>query len=348
MTKHSFRKRLILLTFAAATVVAPLGAEAFYQKTDVEGTLAEDIGGIWLAVYHMAPTFRVRVDTVEETKAPWKVGPLGSDLVLLMGENPRGVVITEIPDPSTTGKYSLFPGDIIIKVNTVLVNNVDDYNAALQDVKEWFLVTIRRPQLQNSKARLLKIKYEADEVEENGSSTIGNERVTFRVLLNQLPFEDEIEQARQARKLYEVNAEQIDGLRETWFDLAVPEMSPFVSGEHRIVAADDYDQSLRRDDALRDTRFAIISQLKGNPLAGQVGQKIGIYGVLSISDGKIVGTYVESSMASAPFPISIDFNGTFTMTRIDDYSDKDIEALNKRKPPEEIQNDDVETAPDVP
>ena len=348
MTKHTYKTRLISGIFVALTAIAPLGAEAFYQTTEVEGTLNADIGGIWLAVYHMAPTFRVRIDTVEETKAPWKVGPLGSDLVPLMGENPRGVVISDIPDASVTGKYSVFPGDIITKINTVLVNNVDEYNAALQDVKEWFLVTIRRPQLQNSRAQLLKIKYEADEVEENGISSVGSETVNLRVLMNELPFHDDIEEARKDRKLYLIAAKDIDALRKNWFDLVTPEMSPFVSGEHRVVAASDYDQSLRRDDALRDTRFAIISQLRGNPLAGQVGQSIGIYGVLNVSDGKIAGTYVESTLASAPFPISIDFNGTFTMTRIDDYNDKDVDAQRKRRPAEPEQDDNVETAPDIP
>jgi hypothetical protein len=347
MIKNSCKIRVILGTFVALTAIAPLAAEAFYQTTEVEGTVNEDIGGVWLAVYHMAPTFRVRIDTVEETKAPWKVGPIGSDLVPLMGENPRGVVITDI-DASITGKYSVFQGDIITKINTVLVNNVDEYNAALQDVKEWFLVNVRRPQLQNTKAQLVKIKYEANEVEENGVSIVGSETVRVRVLLNELPFHDDIEKARRGRKLYQVSAEQIDALRKDWFDLETPEISTFINGEHRVVAASDYDQSLRRDDALRDTRFAIISQLKGNPLAGQVGQAIGIYGVLSVSEDKITGTYVESTLASAPFPISIDFNGTFTMTRIDDYNDKDVEALKKRQPEEEQESDDVETAPDVP
>lgn len=348
MIRQSIRKPLIFMGFTALVALAPAGVGAFYQTTTVEGTIAEDIGGVWVAVYHMAPTFRVRVDSVGETNAPWKVGPIGGDLTALMGEKPRGVVITEIPDAGVTGQYGIFAGDIITKVNTILVDNVDEYNAAMKDVKEWFLVTIRRPQLQNTKARLVKIKYEADEVEEDGVSAIGNETIQIRVLLNELPVLDEIDKARRERKLYTVSDKDIDEVRDDWFDLPVPELSPFVSGEHRVVTVSEYDQSLRRDDALRDTRFAIISQLKGNPLAGQVGQNIGIYGILEVSEKKITGTYVESTLASAPFPISIDFNGTFTLTRIADYSDADVEALNKKKSSEPEQNDEVQTAPDVP
>jgi hypothetical protein len=337
-----------VLSLAALMAFSPGSAGAFYQTTTVEGTIGNDIGGIWVAVAHIAPTFRVRIDTVEGPKAPWKVAPIGDELKPIMGETPRGVVISELTDPGVNGKYSIFEGDLITKVNTILVDNVEEYNAALETVKEWFLVTVRRPALRNTKARLVKIKYEANEVEEDGVSSIGSELIQFRILPQELPFRDAIEEARRKRSLYQATADEIDGLSATWFDLPVPAMSPFVSGEHRIVAASDYDQSLKRDDALRDTRFAIISQVKGNPLAGQVGQNIGIYGILEMSPDKIIGTYVESTLASAPFPISIDFNGMFTLTRIDDYSDKDVEAMKKRMPKEEEQNDDVETAPDVP
>ncbi len=348
MTTQSTRNPLILLGIAAMIACLPTAANAFYQTTVVEGTIGDDIGGVWVAVHHTAPTFRVRIDTVEETKAPWMVGPLGDEMKPLMGEIPRGVAITKLADPSVNGKYGIFEGDIITKVNTILVDDVEGYNAALKEVKEWFLVSIRRPALQSTKARLVKIKYEASVVEQDGVSTIGHETIAIRVLPQELPFLDEIDEARRKRKAYIVSAEQIDSVRENWFELPTPDMSAFVSGEHRVVAADDYDQSLKRDEALRGTSFAIISQLKGNPLAGQVGQNIGIYGVHKVSTNKIVGTYVESTLASAPFPISIDFNGMFTLTRIDDYSDKDVEALERRKPAIEEQDDDVDTAPDLP
>ena len=88
MTRQSSRIHLFLTGLAVMWTLSPTGAGAFYQTSTVEGTIGEDIGGVWVAVYHMAPTFRVRVDTVEETKAPWSVAALGQDLQSLMGENP--------------------------------------------------------------------------------------------------------------------------------------------------------------------------------------------------------------------------------------------------------------------
>jgi hypothetical protein len=278
------------------------------------------------------------------------VSAAGEDLAPILGKDLRGVVISELLDPGVVGKYSIFVGDVITKINTVLVDDVADYEKALEDVKEWFLVTLRRPQLQFTNVRLVKIRYDASEVEEDGASTLGSEKIEVRVLGNQLPFADEIEKSRRAHELYTVSQAQIDALEKNWYELPVPDMAVFVSGEHRVVAEPEYDQSLRRDDNLRDTIFAIISQLKGNPLAGQAGQNIGVYGVREVGDGIIRGSYVESTLATAPFPISIDFNGAFTMTRLGDYSDKDVEVLLERKAKSEPEesDDDVETAPDIP
>jgi len=350
MTTQHFRKHLISVGFLAAALALPANVGAFYQTTVTEGTIGKDIGGVWLATFHVMPSFRVRVDSVEGTRAPWKVTPAGKDLVPLLGEDLRGVVISELLDPSVTGTYSIFVGDVITKINTNIIDTVEDYEKALEEVKEWFLVTLRRPQLKFTNVRLLKIKYDAREVEEDGVSSLGDETIEVRVLDNQLPFADDLEKARRARELYAVSDEQRKALAKNWYELPTPDMALFVSGEHRVVAEPDYDQSLRRDDNLRNTTFAIISQLKGNPLAGQAGQNIGVYGIRDVGPDKISGTYVESTLASAPFPISIDFNGAFTMTRLGDYSDKDVEVMLQRKsngaPAEPDEN--VETAPDVP
>lgn len=350
MTSNRFAKLLISVGFLAALSVAPVPVDAFYQTTATEGTIGQDIGGVWLVTYHVMPSFRVRVDTVEGTTAPWKVSAPTPDLAPLLGEDLRGVVITELLDPGVEGKYSIFAGDVITKVNTIIVDDVSDYEQALSEVKEWFLVTLRRPQLKFTNARLVKIRYEASQIEEDGVSTLGNEKIEVRVLANQLPFADELEKRRRARELFEVSQEQLETLRNGWYELPVPDMAIYVSGEHRLVAESDYDQSLRRDDNLRDTRFAIISQLKGNPLAGQAGRNIGVYGIRQFGEGAIRGTYVESTLATAPFPISIDFNGAFAMQRLGDYSDKDVEVLLERKAStqEEPQDDNVETAPDIP
>jgi hypothetical protein len=104
------------------------------------------------------------------------------------------------------------------------------------------------------------------------------------------------------------------------------------------------------DENLENTSFAIISELQGNPIKGGGGKVIALYGVREITPKRIVGTYVESTFAQAPFPISIEFRGSFTLLRLEDFTNKDLayrlkEARGKQaeRPPM-----DVPLAPDLP
>jgi hypothetical protein len=119
------------------------------------------------------------------------------------------------------------------------------------------------------------------------------------------------------------------------------------------VAASDNDASLRQDDNLTDSSFAIVSTLKGNPLGGGGGQNIAIYGFEKVGSETASGTYVESTLATAPFPISIEFNGRFELTKLAPYSDKDVEFLTARaqadaKKSQAEESRKIELAPDVP
>jgi hypothetical protein len=110
---------------------------------------------------------------------------------------------------------------------------------------------------------------------------------------------------------------------------------------------------LRQDENLKGTLFAIISTLQGNPIAGGGGRSIAIYGFDKVDADRAGGTYVESTLATAPFPISIEFNGRFEMIKIGPFSNQDVEfrmvqtkAEGKKKQEEESRK--FELAPDVP
>ena len=103
---------------------------------------------------------------------------------------------------------------------------------------------------------------------------------------------------------------------------------------------------------MEGSQLAVISTLKGNPLSGSGGQVISIYGIREIGDDTMSGSIVESTIASAPFPISIEFDGAFTMYRLGDYSNKDLEHLaetaKQASSGEDEEGKAVELAPDIP
>ena len=130
------------------------------------------------------------------------------------------------------------------------------------------MIQVLRPSLRQSTSSILKIQYSAKVEEVDGISAISGEIIRVTRLEVVLPFAGKLEKSRQDREFYTPSEAEIDQLREQWHRLAPPERAIFVGGEHRIVAAEQYDLALRKDDSLRGTLFAIISTLKGNPVTG--------------------------------------------------------------------------------
>jgi len=349
----SAKRCALSLAFLAAAAVQPGTADAFYQKTTLEGTLGRDISGVWLVVHNVMPSFRIRLDRDPKTVAPFTVGPLPKELAPAVGPDLKGVVIKEFTVPGAGDKYGLFVGDVITRVNNTNVSDEKEFAKALKDVKDWYLLSVQRPALKFSSARIVKIKYEAAAKEAEGSSQLGPEKVEVRVVEGELPFKDQIDQAKAQGAFFAPSKEQIDDLKASWFKLPNPKQPLYVNGEHRVVSAASYDTSLREDDNLKTSVFAMVTTLQANPMAGGGGRNIVIYGFEKIDEQAASGSYVDSILASAPFPISIEFDGRFEMTKLAPYSDKDAEfqaAATKQKAKEKQaeENKTIQLAPDVP
>ena len=333
----------------ALTAVLAAPAQGFLQTTKSRGVLGADIGGIWLALHHMAPTFRVRVEREDEkTPMPFEVAPLSPDLAPLAGDPPLGVAIKSFRDSGASGRYGILAGDLVIKVNAAVVRNMADWEKALTSVGNYALVTIRRPRLVQTRARLLKISYAATEAESEGTSQIASERITMRVLDVVLPFEKELSEASTRRLLWRPKPEQLKRLAAVWHRLEDRKRPMFVGGEHEMVGRSDYSATERKDETLEGTLFSIVSKMRSNPLGGG-GTNISIYGVRTAAPDSITGNFVESTLANAPFPISVDFGGTFSMTRIDGFSDRDLK-YRKSLTAEKVEKEygSIEVAPDIP
>jgi hypothetical protein len=344
--------RTLLFSFLVLSLVAGAWpAAAFFQKTTVEGTVGKDIGGVWLAVHHLMPMFRVRLDRGAERVAPFDVGPIGADNAALFGGAAQGVVITKMADPTISAAIGVFEGDVITKVNTTKVVDVESYEKALAKVESWFLVTIRRTALSYTSAKIVKIEYSARQGElEDGTTGIAEETINIQMSDSVLPFHDDVEKTRETHVLFTPGEEAVKTLAADWWKLPAPSRATFISGEHRLVAERNYDSALRQDENLDGTSFALISTLQGNPLAGSGGKTIAVYGARETTAQKMSGTYIETTLAQAPFPISIEFAGGFTMTRLDDFSNKDGEYRLQQaaKEKKELETEDVELAPDIP
>ena len=348
----SQRRALAFALYVSAACLTPQPADAFLQTTKTEGIIGKDIGGVYLAVHNIMPLFRVRLDRASpERAAPFEVGPIEGDLTALFAGKPQGVVVTKLNDPGLSARIGIFEGDIVTKVNTHVVTDVASFEKAITDAKDWFLVTIRRSGLRYTTARIVKISYKAEEGEvADGTTGLAGETVQFFISDATLPFAKEIEKTRETHHLFTPDAKALSALAADWWKLPTPPKTPWVNAEHRVVAEHDYDTSLREDENLAGTVFAVVSTLQGNPLSGSGGKTIAIYGVRDIEAKKLTGSYIETTLAEAPFPISIEFSGSFTMTKLADFSNKDFEyrASQMKAEQKTLESDDVKVAPDVP
>jgi hypothetical protein len=354
MNRRTALARLLSLCLGVASVAgaSPAGA-AFFQKTTVEGTIGKDLGGVWLVVHQVMPMFRVRIDRGADRVAPFDVGPIGDEYAALFPGKPHGVVITKMADPTVSARIGVFEGDIVSKINTVPVVDIESYKKGLASVGEnkWFLATIKRTGMRYTTAKLVKIEYAAKEgVLEDGTTGVAEENIQVQFLDTTLPFADRLEKTRESHEAFLPDENTIAALSNEWWKLPAPKQPVFVNGEHRLVVEANYDSALREDDNLDNTSFAIVSQFQGNPMAGGGGKNIAVYGARDVGAKKITGTYVETTMAQAPFPISIEFTGSFTMNRIADYSNKDSEYRLEQMKSEQkdLEQTDAPLAPDIP
>jgi len=334
----------------AVALLAPTPTQAFFQQTKLEGTVGTDLGGVWLSVQHLVPEFNISFPKAPDgPPVPVEVGPVPAELEPVTGKNPAGVAITKCTNPGFCADNGVLVGDLILSVNSVPVADVAAFETAMANPAPTMRLTMRRPALKMSTARLMKIKFAAEKSEADGAS-VATETLDVRVLDRALPFADEIEKSRREHNFFHPSAPQLETLSKGWSDLEPNKPLLFVKGNHRFVAQTAFDDALASDKNLAAAKFALIMDLAGSPMRGGGGQVIDVYGIESSGDKEMTGTYVSVTIANAPFPINIEFKGRFVMTKIADWSDQDDKVQAARnasqKPAEDLSK--FKTLPDVP
>ena len=359
MPRGSYRLSVRLL---AGFLVVGLGspAAAFYQTTAVEGPADPGISGVWLSVHQLMPEFRVRLERIEgsENPLPFEYGPIEADWKdELVGASAVGVMVTGITDGRAAGKHGIMVGDVISRLNGAPVVEPEAFRTAVAAGSGTTAgLSIRRPAIRFTKISLLKIEAPAagagDDGEEgsSGAPAEGDVEAAVYFFDVDLPFQAELDAARTANRLWHPGEDILKALRSGWHELPASDPIRHIKGEHRLVAASSYDADLLRDGTLADADLALVANLEGNPLYGGGGRTVAVYGFEDVGEGELRGAYTEATLASAPFPISIQFHGRFRMIRLAEYSDKDIEHRRALAEAAESQesHDDVELAPDIP
>lgn len=346
-----FARRVSALTAAlAGALLLPTPSPAFFQQTRLEGSIGSDIAGVWLSSQQVMPEFRISFPkpTNATPAVPVKVGPIPTDLEPVTGKNPSGVSIVDCGTTGFCADNGLVAGDILVRVNSSELTDVASFDKAVENLPSSVVLSVRRPALRLSTARLIKIKY-GREGKETSEGSVEREKLDLRVLDVKLPFAEELEATRQSHKFFVPSPELLEKMGKNWSDLPPNQPLVLFRGDHRFVAKADFDEALSGDSALRKATHAIVMDMDGNPAAGG-GKLVDIYGIESIRRDVIEGNYVTVTIASAPFPINVEFKGRFRMTRLVDWSNEDEKkqaAIAAKKAPAEDLGK-YKTLPDVP
>jgi hypothetical protein len=344
-------RRRIATGALVASLIAPTPAPAFFQQTSLEGALGTDLGGVWLSVQHVMPEFRISYAKPTTGDAvPIETGPIPPDLVPLLGEKPIGVVITKCTDAAFCSENGILVGDVIVEMNTRKTTDAASFAEAVANAPQQVLLSIRRPALKMSTVRLFKMRYGAKDSKPAGEGVSpAEETLDIRLLDVALPFDARIEESRTSHALVTLTEEELATVGKGWAELPGNKPVRYATGKHRFVARSAFDESLAADKNLTDAKFAMVMDLKSNPMRGGGGQVIDVYGIETVEPKKLAGTYVSVTLANAPFPINIEFKGRFEMWKVAEWSDLDDKnraAEDSKKVKEDL--DKFKTLPDVP
>ncbi|HXC52071.1 MAG TPA: hypothetical protein VN634_14385 [Candidatus Limnocylindrales bacterium] len=341
--------RRIALGALAITLLTSSPAPAFFQQTKLEGPIGTDIGGVWVSVQNVMPEFRISYPKPANGKAvPFTVEPIPEELAAVMGPKLAGVSVVSCDHSTFCAENGIVTGDVVIRINSADITDVASFEKAVENLPPQILLSIRRPALRMVTARLLKIKY-TNQGKETQEGSEQQEDLDVQVLDVALPFDAAIESSRQKHTPFEPSAADLETIKAKWSSFPLSNPLRYMTGEHRFVAKSNFDQSLEADKLLANAKYALIMSMEGNPVQGG-GKVIDVYGIESLSEKSMEGAYVSVTMASAPFPINIEFKGRFKMQRLADWSDEDDKLRMKnaanRKPAEDLSKFKLD--PDVP
>jgi hypothetical protein len=128
-------------------------------------------------------------------------------------------------------------------------------------------------------------------------------------------FNEELHTAQTEQRGWEPSAADLRELARRW-DALVPPADEVHTIRYRVAGPDAYDEALKTDASTAGSRFAIVVTEMYNPKPNHATQSIFSYGAREIGADLISGSHVQGTVAAAPFPIPLSFNGSFRMYRL--------------------------------
>lgn len=136
--------------------------------------------------------------------------------------------------------------------------------------------------------------------------------------IHQVELPDELknrrEQAAAAGEAWRPTPDDLTAVKQHW-DALPPIPADFDHIENELYGADAFNADLKHDEETRDSDAAIVTKEVFSG-AQAVKSTIAVYGVRERSPEEFAGTFVSTSIVTAPFPLPITLRGAFRAYRL--------------------------------
>jgi len=125
-----------------------------------------------------------------------------------------------------------------------------------------------------------------------------------------------VEKANEAGQVWKPSPEDLSQLSAAWDSL--PAEDPHVSKvTNEISGRDGFDDSLKAEERTKDASWVVRQRQDFDGTVQGVMRQVTIYGALAAVGRDYTGNFDTATVAAAPFPIPISFQGTFQLYRLE-------------------------------
>ena len=137
-------------------------------------------------------------------------------------------------------------------------------------------------------------------------------RLELKELYVELPqaLRDALEKANANEQPWKPSPAEIDGLDAAWDHLEFRDPR-YAACHHEIAGPDGFPEEVKKEERSKDAILVIRQRLDAAPSAVPLIRQVQVWAATARADGGYTGNYDVASLAAVPFPVPIQFKGTF-------------------------------------
>ena len=125
-----------------------------------------------------------------------------------------------------------------------------------------------------------------------------------------------LDERNQKGEAWTLTPADVAAVATAWDALPVESAFAVAQVATELVGSDAFDDAFKADATSQDAQWVVRQTLTMQRSAAPVIRSVYVYAALGEKDAVTTGNFITSTIAAAPFPIPITFQGTFEMHRV--------------------------------